>query len=155
MVTPINYADGSGLKISEETFYPSATAGDLRGLPDDVRATFKEATGSLAAGNWKACVLMCRTVIVEVGAEKGNKPKVSYVDHLDCLKKKGYITEPMMPWVDRIRTFGGGANHIPGPVSRARAEDTLNFTTQFLRIVYEMPEIAAQYDEKADADSSP
>ena len=44
----------------------------------------------------------------------------------------------MKPWVDRIRANANQSTHeLPAP-SAERAQMTLNFTMQLLRIVYEM-----------------
>lgn len=51
----------------------------------------------------------------------------------------------MKGWVDLIRTHANEAAHVLKPPSRDRAEGTVWFTSQLLRIVYEMDHLAQQF----------
>jgi hypothetical protein len=80
-------------------------------------------------------------VAVDKGAAEG-KPFAEYLAHLE---DAGYVTPTMQTWVDLIRTHGNEATHSLATPSRQRAEGTLMFTAELLRLTYEMGHLAARY----------
>jgi len=120
-------------------------AADLEGLPPEVEATYDEARRSFSVNAFTGCALLCRKLLMHVavnaaGAEEGG----TFASYVEALQSAGFITPPMIGWVDRIRENANESTHeLPAP-SRQRAEMTLSFTMQLLRIVYEMKYQAAK-----------
>lgn len=127
--------------------HPSSLPGNaVDGLTDDVADAYKEARECLSVGAATACELMCRKILMHVavdkaGAESG-KPFASYVDDIE---NAGYTTPPMKPWVDMIRKNANEATHGLDKVGLERADSTLAFTEQLLRLVYEMDYLAQSF----------
>jgi len=88
---------------------------------------------------------MCRKILMHVGVDKGAKEGDTFASYLDYLQSQGYITPPMMEWVKLIRDHGNKSTHKLERPERKRAESTLDFTAELLRVVYEMQHMAAKY----------
>ena len=58
----------------------------------------------------------------------------------------------MRKWVGLIRTRGNEATHELTPVSQERAESTLMFTAELLRLTYEMESMADRYAPSGEPD---
>ena len=58
------------------------------------------------------------------------------------------ITPPMKGWVDLIRQHGNKATHSLESPDKKRAESTLMFTAELLRLIYEMEHLSMQYTEE-------
>jgi hypothetical protein len=89
--------------------------------------------------------LMCRKILMHVAVDKGAAEGDTFAAYLDYLEGEGYITPPMKPWAGVIRQHGNSATHKIPPVDEARGLGTLAFTTQLLRMIYEMDHKVAQY----------
>jgi hypothetical protein len=132
-------ACGLGLLIVDRVQYPGPRVGeDVAGLPADVAEGYDEARDCLAAHAFTACELMCRRLLMQVGADKGAQAGKPFGDYLEHLVTLGYITPPMKAWADLIRQRGNTATHKLPPATQEEALRTLGFTTQLLRLVYEM-----------------
>jgi len=88
---------------------------------------------------------------MHIAVDKGDEEGKSFVAYLDFLKSSGYITPPMMDWVDLIQKNGNSSTHRLQPASQERALSTLAFTSQLLKLVYEMANKAQQYVTPAAA----
>jgi hypothetical protein len=117
----------------------------LQGLPDDVERAFEEARRCMSVGGYVAAELVCRKILMHVAVEKGADEDKSFADYVSYLEAKGYVTPPMKGWVALIRTRGNEATHELTPVTMERAESTLMFTTELLRLTYEMESMAEKY----------
>lgn len=118
---------------------PSPLAGeDVEGLSAETAAAYTEARRCAGVGAFTACELMCRKLLMHVAVDKGAKEGATFASYLDHLATEGYITPPMRPWTAKIKDNGNQSTHELPPVDEARAVDTLAFTTQLLRLVYEM-----------------
>lgn len=128
---------GAVINGSEQS--PPAKRGEnVDGLPADVDAVYSEARRCLGVAAYSAVDLLCRKLLMHVAIDKGAKGGLTFAQYLEHLAAKGYITPPLVPWVDHIRKRGNLATHeLPTP-SEPEAEDTLAFTSQMLRLVYEM-----------------
>lgn len=82
---------------------------------------------------------------MHVAVEKGAKEGESFSSYLTYLREKGYITDAMMGWVEIIREHGNKATHKIERVEKEKAEGTIMFTAELLRIVYEMEFMAQKY----------
>jgi hypothetical protein len=118
---------------------------DVDGLPADVEAAYAEARQTAGVGAFTSCELMCRKILMHVAVDKGADEGKTFVSYIDYLKTTGYITPPMVPWIDLIRNHGNKSTHRLNPATAERATNTLMFTTQLLRLVYEMDHRAQQF----------
>ena len=119
--------------------FPTTKAGDsIKGLPESVDTAYEEVRTCIGAGAYTAGEHMCRKILMNVAVDKGAKTNLNFAQCLSHLENAGYITPPMKPWVDKIRQNGNEAAHEIAAVQQERAEGTLTFTTQMLRIIYEM-----------------
>ncbi|MGW3613753.1 DUF4145 domain-containing protein [Micromonospora sp. NPDC005163] len=125
---------------------PATVEGEpVDGLPDEVATAYEESRQTAGSGAYTSCELMCRKILMHVAADKGAPEGKSFVEYVDYLGSTGYVTPPMRPWLDLIRTHGNHSTHRLEAASRERALNTLAFTTQLLRLVYEMDYRARQY----------
>ncbi len=143
-----NCAEGS-VQTSDGLIDPSASFGPIvEGLPNDVGIAYKEARECISANALTACELMCRKILMHVAVEKGAKEGDTFATYLTFLGTQGYITPPMKKWVELIRQHGNESTHRLAAPSRERAESTLIFTAELLRLVYEMEYLANKYVPK-------
>ena len=125
---------------------PGQTPGPaVQGLPSEIEAAYGEARSCMSVNAFTACELLCRKLLMHVAAEKGAPEGESFVAYLTYLEQHGYVTPPMKPWVDLIRSHGNRAAHELEPPDATRAESTLLFTAELLRLVYEMEHYSRKY----------
>jgi hypothetical protein len=117
---------------------------EIRGLPNDVSEAYDEARRSMSVNAFIGAELLCRKILMHVAVDKGAEEGESFQSYIDHLQTKGYITPTMKPWVDLIREHGNMATHNLDAVDQNRAEHTLIFTAELLRVVYEMEYLAGQ-----------
>lgn len=140
--------DGAVQRI-DENIYPGVAFGvKLEGLPGEVEVAYTEARNCMAVDAYGACELVCRKILMCVAVGKGAKEGESFSSYLTYLGEKGFITDAMMGWVEIIRENGNKATHKIEKVDKERAESTIMFTAELLRIVYEMDFIAKKYTNK-------
>jgi len=136
--------------------YPGSLFGpQIKGLPTDIAEAYEEARRSISVAAFTGAELVCRKILMYVAVEKAAKEGETFASYLDHLQSAGYITPPMKGWVDLIRQHGNIAAHELQTPDRKRAENTLMFTAQLLRIVYEMEHLGKQYSiEDTEEDSN-
>lgn len=141
---------GNGSVIAPtEVVYPAVRFGpEIIGMPDEVAAAYNEARDCMAVSALTACELICRKILMHIAVEKSAKEGDTFASYVSYLEKQGYVTPPMKPWVDQIRQIGNAATHELNPPSRNRAESTLMFTAELLRLVYEMEAMTRRYAEE-------
>lgn len=128
-----------GLLVVNDAQYPAPKYGeDVEGLPQMVAEVYTEARNCFGVAAYTAAELMCRKLLMQAGVDKGADAGKSFVQYLDHLSTEGYITPPMRPWADLIRKRGNVGTHDLPAATREEAVETLAFTTQLLRLVYEM-----------------
>ena len=110
----------------------------VEGLPSDVREAYSEARRCMTVNSYTAAELICRKILMYVAVEKGAKEGEPFAAYLSHLEDSGYITPPMKGWVDLIRQHGNEATHKLDSPSQERAESTVMFTGELLRLIYEM-----------------
>lgn len=138
-------SEGS-VRLSSGTIFPATLAGpEIEGLPEDVAAAYNEARRAIGVGALTAGELVCRKILLHVAVDKGAPEGQTFVEYLDHLEAAGYVTPPMRPWVELIRTHGNESTHaLPSP-TQDRALGTLMFTAELLRLTYEMGHMAARF----------
>ena len=119
---------------------------NLEGLPSEIEASYEEARRCFSINAFTGCELLCRKILMHVGVDNGAQEGQSFVSYLDHLEKIGFITPPIKNWADLIRKFGNQSTHKLDPPDKKRAEATLMFTMELLRIIYEMKHIAKKFD---------
>jgi hypothetical protein len=137
--------DAGSIALGDAVTPPPSLGEPVEGLPADVAEVYGEARLCFSHGAYTATELLCRKILMHIGVEKGAKPKLNFTDYVDHLEAQGYTSPGMKDWVDMIRHHGNLSTHELPPASEARANNTLTFTAQLLRIVYEMPHKAQQF----------
>lgn len=137
--------DGSVL-AKDGNVYPGIAFGPkIDGLPNEVGEAYKEARSCMSVNAFTACELICRKILMHIAVEKGAKEGETFAAYLSHLESKGYVTPPMKGWVDLIRKHGNESTHQINSPDRTRAESTLMFTAELLRLTYEMEYLANKY----------
>jgi hypothetical protein len=127
-------------------YIPGHKPGDaLNGLPPEVNEAYEEARTCFSVKAYTACELICRKILMHIAVDKGDEEGKHFEEYLDYLESKGYITPPIKSWTDQIRQNGNSSTHELQAPSEERAEETLMFTMELLRIIYEMAEAAKKY----------
>ena len=140
---------GYGSVVNDGSLYPETLFGPIiEGLPKNVEEAYQEAKNCMSVNAYTACELLCRNILMHVAVEKEAKEGESFSEYLSFLGEKGYVTPPMGKWVDLIRQHGNKAAHLLEPPDRTRAESTIMFTAELLRLIYEMEQMANQYTPK-------
>lgn len=126
--------------------YPGVAPGPfIEGLPKDVGDAYEEARRCMSVDAFTACEGLCRKILMHVAVEKGAKEGETFASYITSLEKAGYVTPPMKPWVDLIRQHGNQAQHLLPATDQGRAEATLMFTAELLRLTYEMDYMSKKY----------
>jgi len=133
------------VKVRNSIFPGSPFGPKLQGLPEDVNAAYEEARQCMKANAYTAAELLCRKILMHVAVEKGAKEGESFASYLTHLENHGYVTPPMKGWVDLIRKHGNKATHKLEAPEKERAQSTVMFTAELLRLTYEMEFMANQY----------
>jgi hypothetical protein len=137
---------GVGSTANGDTIVPGSAFGPtIEGLPDDVRAAYDEARRCMQASSFTGAEPLSRKILMHVAVEKGAKEGDKFAAYLAHLEKEGYVTPPMRSWVGLIRDNGNAATHKLATPDRQRAESTVMFTAELLRLVYEMEYMARKY----------
>jgi hypothetical protein len=132
--SPINWLQCTGCgdgSVQDERgdVHPGLMFGpSIEDLPKGVADAYDEARRCMSVSAYMGADLICRTILMHVGVEKGakeGKPFASYLKHLEA---EGYIAPAMKSWVDLIRQHGNKAGHSLEPATRERAEGTVMFT---------------------------
>jgi hypothetical protein len=126
--------------------YPSLPFGpEILGLPRDVERSYSEARRCIGAGAHTAAEVMCRKILMHIAVDKGAKEGLKFAAYVTYLENLGYVTPPMKRWVQLIKDHGNVAAHELPATNRRRAESTVMFTAELLRLVYEMEHMAQRY----------
>lgn len=146
---------GSVIDRDEKT-YPSIPYGEkINGLPKEVDAVYDEARNSMSIGALTGCELVCRKILMHIAVDKcGGKEGDTFKNYIELIEKAGYITPPMQNWVKHIKDKGNDATHKLQSPNKSEAENILNFTTQLLRLAYEMEYLSKQFAKPSSGESS-
>lgn len=137
---------GYGSAVNDGRLFPEASFGPvIGGLPEPIREAYEEARNCMSVGAYTASELICRNVLMYVAVQKGAKEGESFSSYLSFLAQEGYVTPPMRKWVDLIRENGNKSAHDLEQPDRTRAESTVSFTAELLRLTYEMEHLANRY----------
>ncbi len=82
---------------------------------------------------------------MHIAVEKGAKEGDTFANYIDFLANAGYVTPPMKGWVSLIKDHGNNSTHKLEKVEKDRAEGTVMFTAELLRLIYEMAHMSKKY----------
>ena len=143
-----NCGDGSVL-AKNGNIYPGVLFGpNIEGLPDDISTAYREARECISFNAFTSCELICRKILMHVAVEKGAKEGDTFINYITYLENLGYITLPMKDWVTLTRKHGNKATHLLETPDKNRAESTLFFTAELLRLIYEMEYLSDRYSKQ-------
>ena len=126
--------------FEEDSQQPGISFGSkVNHISPDVDSLYQEARKCTKAGAQTAAVLACRKILMHTAVDKGAPPGKSFVEYVEYLSEKGYITPGARAWVDAIRTKGNEANHEIKVMAERDAQDLLALVEMLLKIIYEFP----------------
>lgn len=138
-----------GSVLHDDNPIPSHPFGpEIEGLPLEVSEAYEEARKDMSVQAYTSSELICRKILMHVAVDKGAAEGQTFTSYIDYIEAQGYITPPMKSWVDLIRKHGNEATHRLTPANKDRAEGTIMFTAELLRLVYEMDAMAKKYAVK-------
>ena len=126
------------VRLSSGAVFPAAPAGgNVRNLPADVQAAWREARLAHSVGAYTAAEIMCRKILMHVAVDvAGAKEGLAFIKYVDELQSAGYITTGLKPTIDTIRQRGNGANHELAASAEQESLITLRVTEHLLTSVY-------------------
>lgn len=141
---------GNGSVVSKfGRIVPSGGFGPkIEGLPELVQLAYEEARNCIAVRSFMAAEQVCRTILMYIAVEKGARERDTFDGYIDYLEENDYITPSMREWVKLIKDHGGKATHRIETPDETRAKNTLWFTAELLRIIYEIEYKAKEYRPK-------
>ncbi len=113
--------------------------GKVEHIAQEVDGLYNEARKCTSAGAYTAAVLACRKLLMHTAVDKGSDPGKSFLEYVEFLSARGYITPDARGWVDAIRTKGNEANHEIKMMDQNDARDLLTLVEMLLKIIYEFP----------------
>ncbi|QRP63002.1 DUF4145 domain-containing protein [Rhodanobacter sp. FDAARGOS 1247] len=119
---------------------PGVTPGnEVRSVPDDVNALYREARKCVSVGASTAAVLACRKLLMSIAVAQGADAGTSFISYVNYLAEKGFVPPNGRGWVDHIRNKGNEANHEILLMSQGDAEELILFSEMLLKFIYEFP----------------
>ncbi|EGR5930927.1 DUF4145 domain-containing protein, partial [Vibrio parahaemolyticus] len=104
--------------------YPDVAPGnDVRHLPEDLAALYKEARNCVAASAYTGAVLLTRKLLMNIGVEQGAQEGKPFIHYVNYLAEQGYIPPNGRGWVDHIRKKGNEATHEIALMNKSDCED--------------------------------
>lgn len=116
-----------------------APGNDVKSLPKDIDALYREARNCTAIGSNTAAVLTCRKLLMNIAVEQGAPVGKSFIEYVEFLAASGYVSPKGRGWVDHIRKKGNEATHEIHLMSKEDAEDLISFTEMLLKFIFEFP----------------
>lgn len=115
---------------------------DVRYLPSRIEKLYNECRKSFGNECFHATIMVARSLLMHVAADKGAAPNLKFIQYIDFLETEGYISSHNRNWVDRIRVMGNQYIHELDEATNEEAKKVMIFIKQLLGNVYEMPELA-------------
>lgn len=113
---------------------------DITDISDEgVQKLYDEARRSVGQNAYTATVLCCRKLLMHVAVSKGAKKDLKFIEYVEYLSDKNFITPDAKEWVDYIRSRGNEANHEIIIMTKDDAENLLSFSEMLLQLIYEFP----------------
>jgi hypothetical protein len=119
---------------------PGVTQGEeIKHLPADIEALYRETRNCAAASCYTASVLICRKLLMNIAVNHGAKEGGSFVSYVEHLANSGFVPPNGRGWVDHIRKKGNEATHEIALMSNLDAEELISFAEMLLKFIYEFP----------------
>jgi hypothetical protein len=139
--------------------YPGVAYGpDIDGLPADVKEAYTEARRCLSINADTPSEVMCRKILMHVAVDPGAKEGKTFAHYIDYLKDKGYVTPPMLGWVDLIRDTATSriiGSHLQGAdAQKAHSNSPPNSCDQSTRWSTWRKPLLPKYRSRAEAHRS-
>lgn len=116
-----------------------APGNEVKALPPDVDALYREARNCIAASAYTGSVLISRKLLMNTAVAQGAKPNLGFLDYVQYLADNGYIPPKGKGWVDHIRKKGNEATHEIAAMAKSDAEELISFIEMLLKFIYEFP----------------
>lgn len=116
-----------------------ATGDEVKNLPVDIEALYREARNCAAASCDTASVLICRKLLMNIAVNHGANPGGTFISYIEHLSDSGFVPPNGKGWVDHIRKKGNEATHEIALMSSADAEELISFAEMLLKFIYEFP----------------
>ena len=112
---------------------------EVRAVPENVNALYREARRCVSVGASTAAVLACRKLLMSIAVAEGAKAGETFVSYVSYLAEKGYVPPNGRGWVDHIRNKGNEANHEIQLMTIDDADELILFSEMLLKFIYEFP----------------
>lgn len=116
-----------------------APGNEVKALPSDIEALYREARNCVAASAYTGSVLISRKILMNTAVAQGAKPNLGFLDYVQYLADNGYVPPKGRGWVDHIRKKGNEATHEIAAMSEGDAQELVAFLEMLLKFIYEFP----------------
>lgn len=124
----------------EDLQVPGVVPGNnVKAVPDNVGALYREARKCVSVGSNTAAVLACRKLLMSIAVAQGAEAGAPFISYVNYLAEKGYVPPNGRGWVDHIRNKGNEANHEIQLMTQGDAEELILFSEMLLKFIYEFP----------------
>jgi len=126
--------------FGSKTQIPGVAPGnEVKALPPDIEALYREARNCVAIGSDTSAVLTCRKLLMNIAVSQGAPTGKSFMEYVEFLANNGFVPPKGKGWVDHIRKKGNEANHEIVLMSKPDAEELISFSEMLLKFIYEFP----------------
>jgi hypothetical protein len=112
--------------------------------PEVPAKRFASAEFNFQNGQHNAAASMYRSCL-DLATKALHAPGNTFNERLKWLREQGRVTADIKDWADHVRLDGNSALHDEEDISKEDATALRHFTTMFLRYVFEMPGLVAQF----------
>lgn len=128
---------------------------DIKHLPEDVNTYYSNARIALQAGIPSSSAVELRRTLEAAAKHQGVQEK-TLVKAVERLVELGLVTKSFESVLSHVRKIGNqGAHASDEQLSEAEVTSAMNFTTQILRNLFEVPEELKLIQNSEDLESSP
>ncbi len=144
------YVNGGGVYICTNCYMPTFLyegmqvpgnryGNSVNNVPDRVDKVYEEARSCYAANAYTGTVLLCRKLLMHVAIDLGADDNLKFIEYVNYLNDKHFVSVKSHNWVDQIRKYGNKATHELEVNSQQDAQMILKFCEMLLKMNYEYP----------------
>lgn len=111
----------------------------VKSVSKDVNDVYEEARSCYAANAYTGTVLLCRKLLMHVAVDLGADDNLKFIEYVNYLNDKHFVSVKSHNWVDQIRKYGNEATHKLEVNSQQDAQMILKFCEMLLKMNYEYP----------------
>lgn len=111
----------------------------VNNVPDRIDKVYEEARSCYAANAYTGTVLLCRKLLMHVAVDLGADDNLKFIEYVNYLNDKHFVSVKSHNWVDQIRKYGNEATHKLEVNSQQDAQMILKFCEMLLKMNYEYP----------------